>query len=487
MFKNDILQLTVTLFFCPFLLATGCDKETEANAYKMKEIFVAEKSLEMVVGDVKQLSAKPVPSVAHAPAFQWASSDNSVATVTAGLVQAVGAGTATIVVSYQDLKTEVSVTVKGIDTGNFALLYDLRPSPVNSPSELQLNGAGKVTNDGLVVDAKGNLVKLDKFYALAERMVRYVIRPLSDTKARFASSQGDFTADVDVPNKTISIATSPPVEVSVPFLKGDADYRVEVYHIYQTARVVVTDLQTGERATATATMDGQGGCGKGALQPGFYVGMQWDHYCFGLVSGGPYLVKRIDVFALKKSAKLLIYGDSITQPEGYFPTAMFPDAWTQRIIAHLDGNGISSGRGGCTIHEVLNYIKNELPYIDAKYVMVTIGTNGGNTEANLSELVEYIKLQGCIPILNNIPSNESGTQVENAALIEKVRQKYEIKGCKFDLATSLAGDGKQVDQSMMFWEDYTGSYGWQIYHHPNDKGGEAMFNRTLVDVPEIYQ
>src|SRR3546814_1832044 len=63
--------------------------------------------------------------------------------------------------------------------------------------------------------------------------------------------------------------------------------------------------------------------------------------------------------------------------------------------------------------------------------MVTIGTNGGNTEENLSELVEYIQSQGAIPILNNIPCNESGTQIPINAVIEKVRQKYGINGCKF--------------------------------------------------------
>jgi hypothetical protein len=184
--------------------------------------------------------------------------------------------------------------------------------------------------------------------------------------------------------------------------------------------------------------------------------------------------------------KLLIYGDSITQPEGYFPTADFPQAWTQLIISRLGGNAMSSGRGGGTIHTLLEYIKNELPFIHTKYVMVTIGTNGGNTAENLTELVAYIKSQGAIPILNNIPCNESGTQIENNKLIEKIRQEQAINGCLFDIATSLSNDEIKVDQSLMYWEDYSGSYGWQIYHHPNEKGGKKMFERTLIDIPEIY-
>ena len=116
--------------------------------------------------------------------------------------------------------------------------------------------------------------------------------------------------------------------------------------------------------------------------------------------------------------------------------------------------------------------------------MVTIGTNGGNTEENLSQLVEYIRSQGAIPILNNIPCNESGTQVPINAVIEQVRQKYGIKGCRFDLATSLEHDGQHVDKTTMYFEDYD----WgKIYHHPNVKGSLQMYTRTLLDVPEIYQ
>ncbi|MFV0267899.1 MAG: hypothetical protein ACK5HT_12260 [Draconibacterium sp.] len=154
-------------------------------------------------------------------------------------------------------------------------------------------------------------------------------------------------------------------------------------------------------------------------------------------------------------------------------------------MKNVSVKAISSGRGGCTIYHVLERIKNELPFVKAKYVMVTIGTNGGNTEENLSELVEYILSQGSVPILNNIPCNESGTQIGVNQMIEKIRQKYHINGCKFDIATSINHDGLEVDKSMMYHEDYSGSWG-QIYHHPNVKGSRAMYTRTLIDIPEIY-
>ncbi len=274
------------------------------------------------------------------------------------------------------------------------------------------------------------------------------------------------------------------MEKHVAFLNPAHEYLVEVSRHYQTSTLTMIDLFTGESATLEATMNGSGGAGAGAAPGGFYVGMQHDYYCVGMNAGTELLVKQITVLAGKSDLTLLMYGDSITQPEGYFPTADYPFAWTQLIINRVPGKAMSSGRGGTTINEVLNRIKNELPFVRAKYVMVTIGTNGGNTEENLSELVEYIRSQGSIPILNNIPSNESGTQVPENALIERIRQKYNIKGCKFDIATSIGFDGIDVDTSTMYLEDYD----WgTIYHHPNVKGSKLMYLRTLIDVPEIYQ
>src|SRR3546814_152611 len=245
------------------------------------------------------------------------------------------------------------------------------------------------------------------------------------------------------------MGTDPVLSKSVDFLDSSHEYLLEIERDYQTSRVRITDLTVRASVELEATMDGPGGYGKGKVQPGYMVGLQHDYYCFGLTEGTSLTVKRITVLSPKRKVTMLLYGDSITEPEGYFPTADFPGSWTQLIIKHLKGRAISSGRGGCTIREVLERIKNELPYIKTKYVMVTIGTNGGNTEENLSELVEYIQSQGVIPILNNIPSNESGTQVAVNQMIEKVRQKYNIKGCKFDLATSLDNDGNKVDTTTM--------------------------------------
>lgn len=363
------------------------------------------------------------------------------------------------------------------------VLYDKVLSDAFEYPELIGEGLN-YTQEGLQIQQHEQLVRLNYYYSIARRLVRYHVRMSADAKAIFQSDRGDFKASVDMQNRQIAIETSPGKGKKVDFLNPGHEYLVELYRDYQTSGVRLIDLYTGESDEVYATMDGSGGVGQGSEQIGFYVGLQHDYYCFGLQQGATLLVKQMTVTAKESNLLLLMYGDSITEPESYYPTVDFPEAWTQLIINNMNGKAVSSGRGGTTIHELLDRIKNELPYVKAKYVMVTIGTNGGNTEENLSELVEYIQSQGAIPILNNIPANERNTHVEINKIIESVRQKYAIKGCRFDVATSLHFDGKEVDKTTMYFEDYD----WgKIYHHPNVKGSRLMYLRTLVDVPEIYE
>ncbi|MBX3257550.1 MAG: SGNH/GDSL hydrolase family protein [Chitinophagaceae bacterium] len=355
------------------------------------------------------------------------------------------------------------------------------------PELLLNNVACRFTAEGLVVTGNTNTVQLNKYYSLGERLVRYHVRFASNTKAVFKSSTGDFKAIVDVPGQTLSVETNPAVWKHVK-IDPASEYLVEIRRVYQQSTVILTDLSTGEDQELTINGNGAGGVGEGATGSESGIVHQWDYYCFGLLEGASLTIKQICVQAMECDLTLLIYGDSQTQPEGYFPAKDFPLSWTQLIMQHVKGRAMSSGRSGCTIKEVLERIKNELPYVKAKYVMVTIGTNGGNTEHNISELVEYILANGSIPVLNNIPANEHASQLEVNPLIEKIRKKYGINGCRFDIPTSVNREGKEVDKTTMWHEDYTAINNWgHYYHHPNVKGSRLMFLQTLIDIPEIYE
>jgi lysophospholipase L1-like esterase len=353
--------------------------------------------------------------------------------------------------------------------------------------ELLLNGNNaRFTDTGLVIPGKGKSIQLDKFYSLGERLVRYHLRFSPDTKMIFESNTGDFRLVIDVAAQTATVETKPVNRKKIS-IDPAHDQLVEISRDYLVTGIRISDLVTGETDQMNIQGDGSGGVGEGAVGPHTNIIHQWDKYCFGLMDGGPVTVRQVCVQAPASNLTLLLYGDSQTQPEGYFPKKDFPLSWTQLVMQHVNGKAISSGRGSGNIVDVLERIKNELPFLKATYVMVTIGANGGNTEANLSELVEYIRSQGSIPILNNIACNEHGTQVEINRLIDKVRRKYKLNGCRFDIATSLNRDGKEVDKTMMWHEDYSAVNDWgHFWHHPNVKGSRLMYLQTLIDVPEIY-
>lgn len=365
------------------------------------------------------------------------------------------------------------------------VMYDRLLNKNEQSLELEIKGDGICyVENGLSVGGAGSIVQLNRYYALASRFVRYHIQFSDNTQAVFHGDKGVFKAYIDVANKKIGFATNPRIEKTVDFLDAEQEYIVEIHREYQQSTLRLINVNTGENAEISATHAGRGGQGRGGEGVGFVVGLQYDYYCFGITGGNPMLVKRIGVFSRLGNLMLLMYGDSITEPDGYYPSTDFSKAWTQQVIKKLNGKAAASARGGTTILQVLERIKNELPYIKAEYVMVTIGTNGKNTEENLSKLIEYIRSQGSIPILNNIPANESGTQIPVNAVIETVRQKYGIKGCKFDVPTSINGDGLEVDKTTMYLEELATK---DIYHHPNIKGAKLMFERTFIDIPEIYQ
>ena len=354
--------------------------------------------------------------------------------------------------------------------------------------ELILNGVGSITSEGLLINAKTDLVRLNYYYSIGKRSIRYLMRLSSGARVFLTTDTRDTKFLISVADKKLYNMASQLTSVDIPFLDVAHDYIIEMYRLYQVQKVKITDVVTGESVEHSVTHQGSGGY-PDTVNDG--IGVTHDYYCFGLeqnsAADATLLIKRITTLSDKCDLTLLIYGDSITEPEGYFPTADFPNAWTQLIMNNVDGKALSSGRGETTINQIFTRIVNELPKVKAKYVMVTIGTNGGNTEANLSQLVEYIISQGSIPILNNIPCNESGTQVAVNSVIKTVRQKYGIKGCLFDVATSLNQDGIEVDTTTMWKEDYTGgSIGRVIWHHPNVKGSLLMYTRTLIDIPEIY-
>ena len=96
-----------------------------------------------------------------------------------------------------------------------AVLLDLRFDKGEKPEFVKLNGAAGYSEGGLALIPGESLVKIDKFYALAERKACYRVTPSEDAVLWFRSSEGDFTAELDVPSRKVRILTSPATEADV--------------------------------------------------------------------------------------------------------------------------------------------------------------------------------------------------------------------------------------------------------------------------------
>jgi lysophospholipase L1-like esterase len=344
-------------------------------------------------------------------------------------------------------------------------------------------------SDGLVVSSH---ICLNKYYALSERSIIYQCKFESDTVAKFytvtspsSESTKTTTLYVDISNKRIRLNDEEWITCNI--LNSNDIFYIKITQYYLSVIISIKNSVSKELFSHTYTNDGTGGSGVGAIRsPKYTTGNQHDYYAFGLNSGTAYHIKSIRVITRK--VDLVIYGDSITEPEGYWPKDIFNQAWTQLLKSMLNNNMITSGRGGTTINEINSRISNELPFIMPKYCMVTIGTNGGNTASNLTSLVRYIKGLGIIPILNNIPcyyhNGDATSHTSVNTTISSVRTAENVNGCRFNIATSINNDGSTTDTSM-FWEEHPSS-GGTYYHHPNISGSAAMLLQLQEDVPEIF-
>ena len=198
-------------------------------------------------------------------------------------------------------------------------------------------------------------------------------------------------------------------------------------------------------------------------------------FIFGSVAG--FSVNCFQVLATySPNIRLQIIGDSITQ--GYYATSE-PKSYPGLIANEIgDSKVVRSGRSGGNIDNVLDIVASETTVLKPEYVMVTIGTNGGNTLQKLTTLINNIVAAGSKPIINHIAVMSNGNNVAvNAMIDEAIAQNTNVVRCvRMDVATSKnynVSDGYDAAIS------YDGV-------HPNDIGHNRMYLQAKIDVPEIF-
>ena len=128
------------------------------------------------------------------------------------------------------------------------------------------------------------------------------------------------------------------------------------------------------------------------------------------------------------------------------------------------------GRSGGTIDTSIMQVDDIVSKIHPNYVVVEIGTNGGNTASKLTSLVNKIKNAGATPILCHIPmmTSTSNTQSINAMIDEQ-----NTLVVHFDNATAIDKVPSNGQNTALFQSDHL---------HPNVNGADAMYNQFIAEM-----
>lgn len=389
---------------------------------------------------------------------------------------------------YEDINAEIAEIKNKIDDNtDKVVMYSATLDSENA----DIVGTQQIVDGALRVGA--SILYLDKFYSLGIRTFRAICKFANTSVARFvsvlygSSTIGGYSNDIIVNMGSRSIQCRNGEVVFCPLLVNYThDFQIDITKHFQHNIVRVVDLYSGAEWEHVWTFNGTGGVGGGAIGILLNTGMAWDCYGF-YASDGTFDVKKIAV--LGKKADVLFYGDSITEPEAYWPHNILKKAWTQLLYEKSNGRILSSGRSGTGIDSLLTRMQNELPFLKPKAVFITIGTNGGIDYSSMEALVNYIRSLDIIPYVNHIPANINSGGVSNHAavnaIVDQIRTQMGVKGIDFDKPTSVDYAGGDVNTDTMWWEEYASPDG-NIYHHPNELGSAAMVARAEVDTPEIY-
>src|SRR6218665_1354537 len=150
-----------------------------------------------------------------------------------------------------------------------AVLYNEKLSSSNIPADLYVTDA-TYGADGLLITLPTQLIMLDKYYSLGERICSFYFKTNNSAKINFGaisdvadySNQDNYS--VNFLTKTILYFYNNGYDsLNVPFLNANNDYVAEIIKNYNEITFKVTDLKTRESAYIIRTVDGTGGFGAG--------------------------------------------------------------------------------------------------------------------------------------------------------------------------------------------------------------------------------
>ncbi len=205
------------------------------------------------------------------------------------------------------------------------------------------------------------------------------------------------------------------------------------------------------------------------------------HGYTGVVAfGGDFTINRLDCASHEPAKpRLALYGDSFIEASTLLLDGGLDKRYASLLKTKLDGSIHINGRGGEASTQLVSKIKSDFSSVTADYTVLAIGTNDSDfnlLQSNIIKLIEVIESKGSIPILMTLTKI---TAFDRTAFMNAVNQWIINSGYLYvdaNLATTLNND-RITQNTTMFFADGV---------HPNTTGHEAIYNRFLLDVPEVF-
>lgn len=366
----------------------------------------------------------------------------------------------------------VNLFKDGEDDGNKFAIIDNDFTDVSIFTGLD---SARVTADGYTpATGFNNRVTINKLITAEEYKLSYYVTlsNLSSVICLASTSSGltkrstivtfDFgngTIDFHNPSDNGNTMTNVKLSKAMDSVTGSI-YRLEVGRHNRNVFAAVTNLTTGIRTEFVPTDTSNKGTDYGWL---------YDYPTFSLISGGCTIHRILET--MPKNPFMVFIGDSLTAGFG----VDFDNAWAKKCCDHY-GNSFVSARSNGTITEMLGKIY-ELSVVKPRYVVVTIGTNGGDTTQNMMQLRDLIKGIGCVPIINCIPQKSGTGSIATTAAVNDIILSLGCLCSRFDYATSLDNDLSEGGNPAYYQSDGT---------HLNNDGNTAVYNRFLADMEMLY-
>lgn len=347
---------------------------------------------------------------------------------------------------------------------------ELYKTDFDDVSEWKNTAIGSQTQNGFEVNGSGNMV-LNRSYSIENRVSTFKVHFASNSNIGFGYiakggyAPGGTLFTIDVPNKKINLHEYWSDTKKVPAIRKSANFDPDISHDFivrmvkeqRTNRIEVYDYLTGEvtsvETTSTAVLNDITNEFAGGRQNG----------CPSIVGiAGTCLIKSFRIVAPAVSNPVIIYGDSITEGDRVELGTRYGD-----IMKQKNNNVMISGMSGTQIGSVIDRINSEKA-LNPSLIIVTIGTNGGNSPENISALVKEVTDMNCQLILNHIPPKPDGSHISVNDMIE---QNWNGRSFRFDLATSNNNDPQQGQNRSLFADNF----------HPNAEGHADMAKRIYLD------